>query len=402
MIIQKFLIPIFYCLFILNFAFAQISPDSLFNQKNLINPPAVDVDFLFHYYDQDGEHSAVTGGEGTEKLRDYSSKIIINVLLDSVTKLNLNTGINHYTSASTDRIDHVSSASRADTRAQIEASYSKKVISKSMEYNFNAGGSVESDYISASFGTRFSVFSKDENRELQVGAKSFFDTWQLFFPNELRDSAHLTILTDKRRTFDFSFTYNQALSRRWQAAISSNFVFQHGLLSTPFHRVYFKNHTKAGLEVLPKFRVKFPISIRANYFLGNHLILRTFYRFYVDNFSILANSFQIETVFKIGSSVSVFPFYRFYKQSNSAYFQEKGQHEFNALYRTSDYDLSNFHSHKTGIGLRYSPSNLFQKKQRQNSGQRFDFRKIALQFSHYRRSDGLSYFLASIQGGFSF
>src|SRR5690606_36903377 len=42
---------------------------------------AAEVDLLFSYYKQDGQHAAVTGGEGTEALTDASSSLVVRMPL---------------------------------------------------------------------------------------------------------------------------------------------------------------------------------------------------------------------------------------------------------------------------------------------------------------------------------
>src|SRR6476620_3071080 len=108
-------------LFITLFAsFGQGAPDSsnykprklTFDEANLVSS----------YYKQDGNNSAVTGGIGTEKLTDISNTIDLKFVRwnkkDVKQTLQVELGVDHYTSASSDKIDPhtVSSASSADTR----------------------------------------------------------------------------------------------------------------------------------------------------------------------------------------------------------------------------------------------------------------------------------------------
>ncbi|MCB0300141.1 MAG: hypothetical protein KDE52_08805, partial [Calditrichaeota bacterium] len=77
----------------------------------------IEVDFLVNYYQQDGDHAAVTGGNGTEKLHDTAPMIIVNVPIGN-NSLNVATGVDFYSSASSDNIDPIrSGASGSDARA---------------------------------------------------------------------------------------------------------------------------------------------------------------------------------------------------------------------------------------------------------------------------------------------
>ena len=68
-----------------------------------------EVNLVSSYYNQNGNNSAVTGGIGTEKLTDLSNTIELKLsrtdTRSRVHNLNLEIGIDHYTSASSDKID---------------------------------------------------------------------------------------------------------------------------------------------------------------------------------------------------------------------------------------------------------------------------------------------------------
>src|SRR6187399_3197151 len=81
-----------------------------------------EVNFVSGYYQQDGHNSAVTGGIGTEHLTDFANTLNVT-LLKTDHKNRQHTygvefGIDHYTSASSDKIDPntISSASASDNR----------------------------------------------------------------------------------------------------------------------------------------------------------------------------------------------------------------------------------------------------------------------------------------------
>ncbi len=68
--------------------------------------------------------------------------------------------------------------------------------------------------------------------------------------------------------------------------------YQEGLLSTPYHRVYFTDGT-LKVEKLPGTRAKLPIGLRASYFLGDRFIIRSFYRYYQDNWGMKAHTVSL-------------------------------------------------------------------------------------------------------------
>jgi len=122
----------------------------------------------------------------------------------------------------------------------------------------------------------------------------------------------------------------------------------------PFHRVYFTDNTVKS-ETLPNTRFKLPVGIRANYFLGNNIVLRSFYRYYHDDWGLTAHTAELETVFKITPFFSVSPFYRYYTQTGIDFFAPYQLHALTDTYYTSNYDLSKFNSSFIGAGLRFAP-----------------------------------------------
>src|SRR6476469_1283378 len=111
-----------------------------------------EVNFVSGYYHQDGNNSAVTGGIGSENLTDFANTIELKFSkYDSRFRkhsLGFEMGIDHYTSASSDKIDPytISSASRSDTRYYPSASWSIQNEKKGTTFGLNASFSKEFDY----------------------------------------------------------------------------------------------------------------------------------------------------------------------------------------------------------------------------------------------------------------
>ena len=139
-----------------------------------------------------------------------------------------------------------------------------------------------------------------------------------------------------------------------QGSIVVDLVEQNGYLGLPFHRVYF-NNGKDTIENLPSQRFKLPIGLRLNYFLGDHIILRGYYRYYLDSWGLISNTANIEVPIKLTPFLSLSPFYRYYAQTGAKYFAPYAQHSPNDKYYTSNYALAAFTSQSFGIGLRMAP-----------------------------------------------
>ena len=341
------------------------------------------IDIIGGYYQQDGSHGAVEGGRGTQQLADVPPAIIVNVPLDTVSRLSVNVGADFYASASTDRIDFaLSTPSAHDVRIHGDFGYSREQQAKGTIWGVGVGVSKEYDYLSFNVAGSFAKTSQDGNRQLSVAGQVFFDRVTLITPLELREGyaggttatrSQLSYGSDTRQTYNFTATYSQVLTKRLQAAISTELVSQNGLLSTPFHRVYFKDNpapnleptlsdnfsprvaTAARIENLPRARFKYPVSLRLNYYATDLVQIRGFYRFYNDNFGITAHTFEVELPVKVTPFFVVYPFYRYHTQTAATYFAPFAQHSVRDTYFTSDCDLAAFSANKMGLGLRYSP-----------------------------------------------
>lgn len=392
--LQLFLILIFFPLL----SFAQLA-DSLAPPSP---PQPVDVNFLFNYYEQDGEHAAVTGGIGTQELTDRSMIIVVHVPLDSTQSLDVRGGLNTYTSASTDRIDsRLSSASRKDSRGRVYLQYNRDWPQKRQGFHLFGGGSIESDYLSTALGGGWTWTSRDQNRTFDAELKLYLDTWILIFPEEIRGTGLDIAPTNRRRSFNLSFTLTQVLNKRLQAAFLFEPSFQQGMLATPFHRVYFPDVELPQVEKLPTARVKLPLGVRLNAFLKDFWVLRAYGRLYWDSFGVWAQTISVESPLKFGVGVSLYPFYRLHHQRGSRYFQPYEGHLLNASFFTSDYDLSSFTSHKYGVGLHLEP--LFGLTRFKLSHERIGlFKSVDFRYTRYQRSDGLKAFILGLDLGFSF
>lgn len=351
----------------------------------------IDLGYLFGYYTQEGDHSAVTGGKGTEKLSDYDSRIVVHIPLDSTQSLGARVGINYYSSASSDRIDSkISSASRNDVRTIIELNYQKEKPGKNTTISLYSGGSVETDYISSSFGGGWMRNSRDENTLYGFDLKIFLDTWNIIVPEELRTTAYTDIPTDKRRTFNLSNFWSQIISRRSQIHLALDLVLQQGLLSTPFHRVYFENTPVPKIEKLPTLRFKTPLSFRWNYRIHEYWIWRNWTRYYWDTWNIHAFTWVFESPVLLPGGWSIAPYYRFHIQSAAQYFAPKAEHSIGKSFYTSDFDLSGLNSHRFGFALQYNRPLQLKTNQKKLSISSFELRSM-----RYLRSDGLSAWLAA-------
>ena len=297
-------------------------------------------------------------------------------------------GLDYYTSASSDKIDaKVSSASSSDVRFYPTIHYRREDEKTGFVYGANISFSKEYDYTSRGFGGNLSKSSKSGNTEFAAKANIFLDTYSQIVASEFRtgltgrEGSKGNIGNAPRNTYDMSLTLSQVISKRLQIALTADVDYQSGLLSTPFHRVYLEGGSLVR-EVLPYKRFKIPVSLRANYFLGERFIIRSFYRYYKDDWGMNSHTVNVELPVKINPFFSVSPFYRYYKQNAIDYFAPYLENKASAPFVTSDYDLSGFTSRFYGVGIRHTPF--------KSISDLFAISQIELRGALYKRSDGLS------------
>ena len=361
------------------------------NKKNYTRKKLsrTDVGMVFSYYNQNNDHSAVTGGTGTEDLQVYVTHLALDNVRDSVRTVHFDMGFDVISSASTDNIDFVvSSASKVDARVYTSLGYERPLHDRKATWGMNTSFSIESDYLS--WGQMFSLshINEAQTQELTASLQMYFDdlrwgryqfdgTRELVYPVELRNTKWFDRY--RRNSFNLALGLLQTINRRMSLGVYPGLTYQAGLLSTPFHRVYFIDDTER-VENLPDSRWKIPIGAQLNSFLGPRWVLRANYRFYWDDFGITAHTFGLEAPVKVSRAIALTPFVRLYHQRGTDYFKPYARHSPLQEFYTSDYDLSKFSSGATGLGFRYAP---YAHKRRST------FKALELRYSHYERSDGM-------------
>ncbi|WP_121068871.1 DUF3570 domain-containing protein [Maribacter vaceletii] len=399
-----------------------------------------EIDFLTSYYTQDGDNAAVSGGLGTEELTDVTGAFIISIPLNDDDVLTIDAGISAYTSASSSNVDPFdggapadpfvasSGASSADGWVNLTGGYSHSSDSRNDIVSAKISVSKEFDYFSLGFGGGYTKLFNQKNTEVSVNANVYLDSWSAIYPVELRpftsngngianglflnntitgNTNYNPIFTpfkdEKRNSYAVGFGFSQILSKKLQGSLLVDFVQQEGLLSTPFQRVYFSDvsdsfidnfHLADAIEQLPDSRFKIAIGGRLHYYINEAFIVRTYYRFYSDDWGIDSHTASIEIPIKISDKFTVYPFYRFYNQTAANYFAPYNEHLSTSAFYTSDYDLSKYTANQYGIGVTYT--DIFTNFQ----VWRFGLKSIDLKYNNYQRDSGLK--ASIISAGFKF
>ena len=349
-----------------------------------------------------------------------------------------------------------SGASKQDTWGSINVNYTHSSDDRNNIWNGNVSFATEYDYTSIGFGGGFSKLFNKKNTEVGIQAKVYLDTWSPKYPTELdsfleaegdlnggffedvniinQDAfvvntpgfvgevwspiSGFDLIKDKgRNTYSVSFSFSQILSKNAQFSLFFDLVKQQGWLANPMQRVYFAdvdnyfigngdsidNYTSSSntdlfqladdIERLPDNRFKIPIGLRFNYYLNETFALRTYYRYYMDDWGINSHTASVELPIKISPKFTLYPSYRYYMQSEADYFSGFDEHLSTSEFYTSDYDLSKFNANQYGFGITYT--DIFAKAHIWKLG----LKSIDLKYNNYQRNTGLkaNYFAAGFK-----
>ena len=347
-----------------------------------------------------------------------------------------------------------SGASKSDAWTSLNFSYNHSSNDRNTIIGANSSFSKEYDYTSFGIGGHFTRLLNEKNTEIGIKVNAYIDSWQPVYPKELdsylKDNQNLNnrffedldilnqdgntidkssstvwsplnttlIENESRNTYSVSLSFSQILSKKAQFSIFAEFIQQSGWLANPMQRVYFSdrdnyyvgnassipNYTSKSntdvfqladdIERLPDTRIKIPVGARFNYYINEVVSLRTYYRYYYDDWGITSHTATIELPIKISDKFTLYPSYRYYNQTAADYFAPYEELVSTDEFYTSDYDLSEFNSNQFGFGISYT--DIFTKRRIWKLG----LKSVDLRYSNYKRNTGLT--SGIISAGFKF
>ncbi len=435
--LKKIILPTFILMSFLTFSQEQKEASQSYKKRVL---ETIEVDILSSYYSQDGENAAVSGGLGTEELTDATGTIIVSIPLNEDDVLIIDAGVSAYTSASSSNVGPFdgnnaadpfvasSGASSADTWANFTTSYSHTSDDRNQIWSALASVSAEYDYFSVGFGGSYTKLFNERNTELSIKGSVYLDSWNAIYPTELRSFApngnglanglfldntitgnidYNPIFTpfenENRNSYNLGVGFSQILHKKVQGFLSLDLVQQQGLLSTPFQRVYFADVADSfienfqladAVEQLPDSRFKIAFGGRLHWYLSDRFVLRTFYRYYSDNWGLNSHTANIELPIKLTDKFTVYPSFRYYQQTASNYFRPYETALSTEEFYTSDFDLSKYVANQFGLGVSYT--DIFTKAR----VWKFGLKRIDLKFYKYDRDTAFT--SSIITAGFKF
>ena len=336
-----------------------------------------------------------------------------------------------------------SGASKQDVWLNGNFSYEHSSDDRNTVSSGHISVSHEFDYRSFGFGGSIVKLFNQKNTQLSLSTNIFLDTWNPRYPTEIHifkktggrlyqdffsgvkiydqygqatnklgpNTWHpkTTDLVDNnaRNSYSASISFSQILSKNLQISIFGDIIFQKGWLSSPMQRVYFKDRPNYyigeksdipyytdpkknngvfqladDIERLPHSRLKTPVGVRLNYYINEYLVLRSYYRYYFDDWNIQSHTLNLELPVKISDKFTLYPSYRYYNQTAAKYFYPYETALSTFKYYTSDYDLSPFSANQFGFGIKYTDVFLDTK-----IFGIFGLKKLSLNYQYYQRSN---------------
>ncbi len=370
-----------------------------------------EVNLVSSYYSQTGNHSAVTGGIGNEHVVDFANGLDLKFVAwdqnHNKHSITAGFGFDHHTSASSAYVSSTGASKTDGTRVYPSLDWTVE-NDKGNAFGFGAYYSTEYNY--KSIGLDFHFTKKfNSNSEFSAKFSGYFDKVKMIYPSELIPKSAVVTITptyyttasgrrylsgggseggddisipsSPRNTFTASLSYAQVINTSLQASLMLDVVSQSGYLGLPFHRVYFKDGS-AHVENLPSNRVKIPVGFRLNAFVSDQVVLRTYFRYYQDDWGIKSETAELEVPIKLSQFFSVSPFYRFYTQTASKYFGAYQTHTAADTYYSSNYSLAELSSHFIGLGMHTAPPKGVLNNQH--------FSSLDIRYGHYSQSTDLN------------
>ncbi len=346
-------------------------------------------------------------------------------------------------------------ASKQDVWTSGVFSYEHSSDNRNNIWSANLSVANEFDYFSFGFGGGFTKLFNQKNTEIGIKGNVYLDSWKPVYPTEIKSYNEVngnlnygffsgidildqngniinknginawrpfntTLVQDNaRNSYSGSISLSQIVSKKMQVSFFMDVVQQTGWLSNPMQRVYFKDRpnfyvgvasdipvytTTANqgvfqladdIERLPDTRLKIPVGVRLNYYINEFLVVKSYYRYYSDDWGITSHTASIELPIKLGGKFTLYPSYRYYEQTQADYFAPYEEHSILDQFYTSDYDLSAFNSNQYGMGIRYT--DIFAKG---SIFTKLFLKQADLKFSHYERNTTFNFNIVTL--GFKF
>lgn len=358
--------------------------------------------FRFNYFNQKGfgyQSQAGPGIAGSERLYVYEPMFYVRARQNSKVEHTVTLPIDVITSASTDAIDALTSASRVNKAGTLRIE-SRVKTTEADTLKFVYGGHLEEWFASVFGGVGYTRDLAQDNATISVRVNGSFDSFKPYGP---RPGG----VTPPGNRFDVRGGVSgnaevfQILSRTAWVKLGYGITWRKGDLLTPWNSVpVFCNPEVTEClgrvqEKFPRTRLRQAVSgLLAQYIPRTKTTVRAIYRFYADDYDVRAHTLLGKIYQSVTERAYISAHYRAHHQT-AVYFwtTNLGLSDFDfKAPRTSDSDLARFWAHEWGVKtlIHLTPPG------------RTHQHDIDVYFNRYTRTNNLSVNVGSIGYGYSF
>ncbi|MBN8610059.1 MAG: DUF3570 domain-containing protein [Deltaproteobacteria bacterium] len=291
------------------------------------------------------------------------------------------------TSASTDALDAVSTASRDNESFTLDVTTTIP-DGNDTRYFLRWGAHVEEELKAGNGGLGISLDLADDNAQLILGVDAIVD---IFDPVQYNGT---DLGLTERLTLSANGTLSQLLSETTTLAVSVGLTGQIGHIQTPWNSVPLTDGTVRDggrtADLFPPSRLRAAASARlAQAVPDSRTYLQAAYRLYLDDYGVVAHSAEGTVTQYLTDDFWLRGSYRFHSQG-APYFWANELPRSSALrmYRTADSDLAALDLHEVSASFRY-----FYDRQGQPSD-RSGY--VELGYTYYGRSNSLEIHMGTL------
>jgi hypothetical protein len=294
-------------------------------------------------FDQFGHGYQAQGGRtvtdpGSERATIFEPQVEVDASQGARVKHRLWVPVDVVTNASADAIDVVTSASRHVESGAIDWTTTYK-LDEASDVNVAAGLHLENPFRSWHGGLGASHAFADGDTVISASFLEVFDWFDRF---DISGGRHGRA---DRSSATASLGVTQILTPTTMVNVNYGATVQRGELGNTWNSVPLSTFAR-GPEELPSERVRHAVVARAAQYLPWDGALHLYYRFYADDWGLVAHTAEAELMQRVASWLVVGAVYRFHTQNGVDFFSTLADPA--APLRTADSDLAPFDAHTIG------------------------------------------------------
>jgi hypothetical protein len=309
-----------------------LATDAIFGPPRPYSIESVGTRFTHYAQAGHGYQSQAGGPPGSEELTVEQPQLEVVARQGERITHRLWVPMDVVSAASPDALDAVSTASRTNEAGSIELS-STWQATRATAATLHGGFHLEEPYRSWDFGLALAHSFADDNAVLSASVNQYFDWLDTY-------DIHGTRLDRAgRSSTNANLGITQLLSSRTVGHLDYGVTLQNGTLGNSWNVVPLATGTLDD-EKLPRFRQRHAFVGRLAQSLPWRAALHLYYRFYADDWGVLAHSAEAALYQRLGPWLWLRATYRVHQQSGVSFFTTAALPT--ATLRSADSDLAPF------------------------------------------------------------